>query len=55
MAIGDVKDISILRPNVIKREKDADERRRNRRDKRSPEEPPKEKADPEEGKISIRV
>jgi len=55
MAIGDVKDISILRPNVIKREKDADEHQRNRGGKRPPEEPPKEKADPEEGKINIRV
>ena len=53
MAIGEIKDISIFRPGVIKREKDADEQRRNRRN-RQPREEPEETPDPGKGKWTSR-
>jgi hypothetical protein len=54
MAIGEIQDISIFRPGVIKREKDADEQRRNRRN-RQPREEPEETPDPGKGKVDIQV
>ena len=54
MAIRNIKDISVLLPDVIKREKNADEHGKNRRNKRPPEEP-EEKTDLKKGKVNIRV
>ena len=54
MAIENIKDVSIYRPNVIKREKDAGERRHKRENGRSPKDR-KEKPDPEKGKVNILV
>jgi hypothetical protein len=54
MAIGAIKDISVFRPGIVKREKEAGEHKRDRGNKRFPKEP-EEKADHKEGKVNIRV
>jgi len=54
MAIESIKDSSIFRPNVIKREKDAGGHRR-KQENGQPEKERKEKPDPEKGKVDIRV
>jgi len=55
MAIDNVNNINIFRPaTLIKREKGADEKQRDRRKKQSSEEQ-NEKADPQKGKVDIVI